>query len=108
NHLCKIKDNVTLWKTSLRKNKVEEIILARLRVGHTKITHSYLIKKEPRPSCHYCNVFLTVEHIFQCRKFRRFRNKLSLPPFREALSDNEENVSKTIKYLKMLNLFSKF
>lgn len=46
NHLRSFKDNNTLWKTSLRKNRMEEIVISRLRVGVTRITHSYVINKE--------------------------------------------------------------
>ena len=41
----------------------DEIIIHRLRVGHTHLTHSYLLHKEPSPECNNCHLPLTVEHI---------------------------------------------
>ncbi|XP_017303976.1 uncharacterized protein LOC108253823 [Diaphorina citri] len=106
NKLRTIKDNTTLWKTSLRKIRNEEILLTRLRIGHTRITHSYLFTKTPHPIC-TCGFPLTVKHIFECNKYKKFREKLSLPSIEIALSDNENMAEKTIKYMKMINLYSK-
>ena len=37
---------------SLRR---EEVVLTRLRIGHTRLTHSYLLKREDQPFCIRCN-----------------------------------------------------
>ena len=41
----------------------DEIIIHRLRVGHTYLTHSHLLHGEPPPVCDICHLPLTVEHI---------------------------------------------
>ena len=41
----------------------DEIIIHRLRVGHTHLTHSYRLRKENPPECEFCHQPLTVEHI---------------------------------------------
>ena len=51
------------WLPGLRSNRREEIVSARLRIGHTYLTHSYLLKGEEAPQCVSCNAPLTVEHI---------------------------------------------
>jgi ribonuclease HI len=48
-----------LYKLSRR----DEVIIHRLRIGHTHLTHSYLLKRELPPVCESCNIPLTVEHI---------------------------------------------
>ena len=45
-----------------RSSRREEIVLARLRIGHTHIAHSYLLKGEEAPECIPCNTDLTVKH----------------------------------------------
>ena len=40
----------------------EEIVLARLRIGHTRVTHSCLLKREERPYCIGCDAPFTVRH----------------------------------------------
>jgi len=46
NKLRYIKTIPSLWASSIRESRREQIILTRLRVGHTRITHSYLL--DPR------------------------------------------------------------
>ena len=41
----------------------EQTLYNRLRIGHTYLTHSYLLKDEDLPICIPCNSLLTVEHI---------------------------------------------
>ena len=41
----------------------EQTLYNRLRIGHTYLTHSYLLKYEDPPICIPCNSLLTVEHI---------------------------------------------
>ena len=64
NKLFTIKPDLGEWLPGLRTNRREEIILARLRIGHSHITHSYLLKGEEEPQCIPCNAPLTVNHIF--------------------------------------------
>ena len=41
----------------------EQTLYNRLRIGHTYLTHSYLLKDEDPLICIPCNSLLTVEHI---------------------------------------------
>ena len=41
----------------------DEIILHRARIGHTYLTHCYLLKDEDQPQCASCHCALTVQHI---------------------------------------------
>ncbi|XP_066906470.1 uncharacterized protein [Halyomorpha halys] len=55
--LKEIKRSVKPWSTSYRNSRREEVALARLRIGHTLLTHSHLIRKLPPQelrgnSCH--------------------------------------------------------
>uniref|UniRef100_A0A8D9A5C8 Uncharacterized protein n=1 Tax=Cacopsylla melanoneura TaxID=428564 RepID=A0A8D9A5C8_9HEMI len=106
NKLRALKNSTKLWETSCRKVRNEEILLTRLRIGHTRITHSYLFTRSAQPTC-LCGFVLTVRHIFECNRFKKFRDKLKLASFDLALSNNETEIVKTIKYLKMTNLYSK-
>jgi hypothetical protein len=49
----------------------------RLRLGHKNITHSYIFKKAPPPTCRFCNnCQLTVKHLFECPLTRDIKEKL--------------------------------
>jgi len=46
----------------------DEVILVHLRIGHTCMTHGYLIAKEDPPACTTCRAIITVKHILlECR-----------------------------------------
>ena len=73
-----IKPEIKFWKTAHYKNRKFETLLARLRIGHTNITHSYRMERPrvPRPECEVCNQPLTVKHLLiECRKYQNERNK---------------------------------
>ena len=62
--LFTFKPSLGEWLPGLRTNRHEEIISARLRIGHSHITHSYLLKREKEePQCILCNAPLTINHI---------------------------------------------
>jgi len=41
----------------------EQTTLNRLLIGHSRLTHSYLINKDPAHTCEHCKCILTIEHI---------------------------------------------
>ena len=40
---------------SYGQNRKEQVVLTRCRIGHSRLTHSYLLKNEERPECIQCN-----------------------------------------------------
>ena len=40
-----------------------EVILCRLRIGHTRLTHGFLMSGDHQPFCEDCLVPLTVRHL---------------------------------------------
>ena len=59
-----------------RKN---EVILCRLRIGHTRLTHGFLMSGEHQPFCEDCLVPLTVRHLMvECPSFLEERRKYFL------------------------------
>lgn len=54
----------------------DELLIHRLRIGHTHLTHAHLLKREAPPECIQCQVPLTVEHILlNCVDFNLVRSK---------------------------------
>ncbi|GFO49475.1 proteasome subunit beta type [Plakobranchus ocellatus] len=53
-----------------------ETTMCRLRVGHTWLTQSYLLKNEQQPFCYACDSLYTVRHILiECPDFQDTRRK---------------------------------
>ena len=109
NKLYEIRPNLkeSLCNTTQPLYRKQETVMTRLRIGHTWITHSYLLKKEDQPFCHACDNPFTVKHILvECSDFTHTRNKYYTTTdvhtlFREADS------SKITEYLKEIKLFDK-
>ena len=58
------------WLLALRSVRRDKIVLARLRIGHTWLTHAYLLKGEEAPQCIPCFTQLSLQHIFCFFHFR--------------------------------------
>jgi len=46
-----------------RLSRHESVIINRLRIGHSRLTHSYLSSGDDQPTCSTCGHPLTVHHI---------------------------------------------
>ena len=54
---------------------IKKVVLAQFRLGHTRVTHSYLLLGEEQPQCVGCNAPLTVRHfLLECGDFAHVRN----------------------------------
>lgn len=62
NNLREIKPGIEKWESSFHKNRKIETSLSKLRMGHTSLTPSYLLKGETNPP----NV-QQMQHAHNCR-----------------------------------------
>ena len=78
----------------------------RCRIGHTRLTHSYLLNNEQLPFCITCNEPFTVKHfLITCTEFNYIRNRyFTAKTVKELFSDTSSD--KIINFLKETNLFS--
>ena len=77
NKLLEIKHTLGGWKQSYRKNRKEEVILSRLYIGHTRTTHSFLLKTKQQLTCHACQTEYTVKHILiECTSLTHIRETI--------------------------------
>lgn len=83
-------------------------VLSRLRIGHTKLTHSYLFKTPHiLPQCEDCNVDLTIDHIvLDCNKFSSVRNKIftDLNPH-VVFSHSKYDTENLLSFIKEIGLY---
>lgn len=109
NKLRKIKETIDNWNTSNRKTRQEEIKLTRLRIGHSRMTHSYIINKTDPPICEKCrsNTQLTIDHIMAiCPALQHLRDKHNLKQTtQENIKDDEAAVQNTMNYIKEANIY---
>nr|XP_054931109.1 uncharacterized protein LOC129386858 [Dermacentor andersoni]XP_054931110.1 uncharacterized protein LOC129386858 [Dermacentor andersoni]XP_054931111.1 uncharacterized protein LOC129386858 [Dermacentor andersoni]XP_054931112.1 uncharacterized protein LOC129386858 [Dermacentor andersoni]XP_054931113.1 uncharacterized protein LOC129386858 [Dermacentor andersoni] len=63
NKLHTIKPLLSEWKSCSHKQRFYEVIVCRLRIGHTHLTHNFLFQNENPPTCEKCHEPLTVMQI---------------------------------------------
>ena len=62
NKLLDIKPTIGEYQSVVRNIRREEVVLAQLLFGHTRVTHSYLLQGEEQPQCVSCDAPFTVRH----------------------------------------------
>ena len=77
NHLYRIKPKLKPWETCNQPSREREVILCRLRSGHTRLTHCHYFNSTGPPICESCDVRLSVEHLLiSCTALRHERRHL--------------------------------
>ena len=112
NKLKQIKPNVGVWQSSFQGDRRTEVVLSRLRIGHTHLTHGYLMStpRDTFPECTTCRTHLTIRHIFDdCQGFRRLRIAIfGNRTFKDILSDsNTFSAASVMKFLKQCKFLDK-
>ena len=106
--LREIKKGVKDWTSSHNKSRRIETVLARLRLGHTNITHVYLMQGQTEPpECDSCIVTITVKYLLlECRKYETIHNKyFRNPTIWDMLAKSSDIcIDKLVLYLKEANL----
>ena len=61
---------------SLNLSRRDEIVLHRCRIGHSHLTHAYLLKKEDAPFCVPCDCPFTMKHLLvECVDYQHIRDE---------------------------------
>lgn len=109
NKLREVKPSVRPFTSAFIGNRKDDIVLARLRIGHTKITHQYLMEKEQPPRCQHCNAPLSVKHFMtDCPVLEEERDRADISTnLQDVLEDNLDKAKKVIEYLKKIDMYDK-
>ena len=84
--LRRIKPRPGEWKRKKAWSR-RQVVMNRLRVGHTRLTQGYLLTEEfHRTVCRWCNnAYLTVEHLLvTCAELEEVRNEVMTPMIEEV------------------------
>ena len=107
NKLHAIEPNIIKKSYIPRLSRKEDVVMTRLRMGHTRLTHSYLLQREEQPVCIGCNEPLTVKHILvDCVDFSQTRNMFfRVNNLKQVFQDVP--VDNIMLFLKMIRLYNK-
>jgi len=90
-----------------RLSRHESVIINRLRIGHTHLTHSYLLSGDDQRACSTCGHPLTVRHILlNCVDLQDVRRRhFSVTCLRDLFETvNSHIVIDFIKYIRFYSL----
>ena len=78
-----------------------------LSLGHTRVTHSYLLQGEEHPQCVGCDAPFTVRHfLLECGDFAQVRNNcFHVNNMKELFQDI--HIDSIMTFLRQINLFNK-
>ena len=76
-------------------------------IGHTRVTHSYLLQGEEHPQCVGCDAPFTVRHfLLECGDFAQVRNNcFHVNNMKELFQDIQ--IDSIMTFLRQINLFNK-
>ena len=67
----------------------EEVVITRLRIGHTKATKSHILSRGPPTGCHHCGQTLTLDHmLLECALLQECRDEYCSRLVECSLQDN--------------------
>ena len=107
NKLLDIKPTIGEYQSVVRNIRREEVVLARLRLGHTRVTHSYLLQGEEQPQCVGCDAPFTERHLLlECGDFAQVRNNcFHVDNMKELFQDI--HIDSIMTFLRQINLLNK-
>lgn len=95
NRVFKLKGTAEKCSNIKGLSRKDSIIIARLRIGHTRLTHKHLFDKNVQsPKCN-CGAALTVDHMLSCSREEILRKTLGL---------NHENILREADCSKMMKI----
>ena len=101
NKLYQIQSILREWRPAFRKSRREQVLKSRLRIGHTRLTHFFILKQEPKP------VFGTVKHsLIECRAFTVIRKRFFKVTSLTELFENVK-IDDVLTFLRETGLYEK-
>ena len=81
--------------------------MARFRLGHTRVTHSYLLLGEEHPQCVGCDAPFTVRHfLLECGDFAQVKNNcFHVGNMKQLFQDI--HIDSIMTFLRQIKLFNK-
>ena len=103
-----IRKTIETWHSAFNSSRKTEIVLTRLRIGHTRLTHQFILEGGDPPVCDDCAITLSVKHILvECPKFSCQRQKYNFDgrSICQILGD-EADVEALISFLREILIFN--
>ena len=107
NKLRFIKDTTSPFALSNFTDRQWERVVCRLRIGHTALTHGYLMDGGVQPTCEHCGALLTVLHmLYFCPNLAPHRNYFGTMTYGELLTNHVQLNGILHNYLRTTGLLN--
>lgn len=105
--LFNFKNDIIPWKEIFYLNRKDSIIISRLRIGHTRLTHQHLLEKgKLQPLCN-CGDILTVIHIIQeCPCYNLARQKFGIAHIGDLGKDDVIKMDGILNFVKEIGIYN--
>lgn len=104
--LTRIKKTITRWISTDGLTRRDQVVLNRLRLGHSDITHAHVFERENAPTCETCNVPISIKHaLFECREVEQARQRYDIDW--TFLENDQRKNQKMISYTKEIQLYER-
>ncbi|KAJ8043407.1 hypothetical protein HOLleu_10473 [Holothuria leucospilota] len=108
NKLYRVKPTVETVSNAVPRKRRDDLVLTRARIGHTYLTHSYLLHGDERPYCIPCDCAVTVSHILvDCCEYSHIRQKYYTVPDLKTLFQQTDPYL-ILDFLKERDLYRTF
>lgn len=105
--LHQVRENLLTDYPPKLNNRKNQVVLSRIRIGHTNLTHIHLITKDPQNKCPACDQPASIEHIFKnCRNLQNQRRLAGIKPIFKDNFNNTGQAEKIIKFLNEIKIFN--
>jgi ribonuclease HI len=82
----------------------EQVVIGRLRIGYTRMTHGYKVNRENPPQCIECQTLLTTNHfLWECSKYDGIRRSSGLT--NEDFHNTKEGALRVLNFVRETGLF---
>ena len=107
NIFFEMKPTISEHQSVVRNIRKEEVVLARLCLGHTRVTHSYLLQGEEQPQCVGCDAPFTTRHfLLECGDFAQVKhNCFHVDNMKQFFQDIR--IDSIMTFLRQINIFNK-
>ena len=95
------------WRPAFRASRREQVVISPLRIGHTRLTHAFILKQEPQPQYLTCQTTRTVKHtLIECRPFAVIRKRFFKVTSLTELFENIK-IDDVLSFLRETGLYEK-
>lgn len=104
--LNEIKNHTQKWIQPTGLSRKNQVLITRLRIGHTRLTHGFLMSKTEPPLCDVCGVRTTIKHILtECAKYQKQRTENEISEvLSETLGPQPIEINKLLNFLTQTDL----